>query len=151
MIVARAEVGGEAIQAVGEEATMAEGEDLWEGEGAEVALEVTLGEVSVRVIKVVGQVLGAVLGTMQWVSLAEDTVTVEVVEAVVEGLEETWEVLEVVIEASEVGEVVGEEDKVLGASRWIRTTLEELLAPSTLIRLRRTKAQLKPLRCKDNR
>ena len=151
MIVARAEVGGEAIQAVGEEATMAEGEDLGEGGGAEAASEATLGEVSVRVIKVVGQVLGAVLGTMQWVSSAEVTVTVEVVEAVVEGLEETWEVLEVVIEASEVGEVVGEEDKVSGASRWIRTPLEELLAPSTLTRLRRTKAQLKPLRCKDNR
>ena len=129
---------------------MAEGEDLGEGGGAEAASEATLGEVSVRVIKVVGQVLGAVLGTMQWVSLAEDTVTVEVVEAVVEGLEETWEVLEVVIEALEVdlevGEVVGEEDKGLGASRWIRTTLEELLAPSTLTRLRRTKARLKPPR-----
>ena len=110
-----------------------------------------MGEVLVRVIKVVGQVLGAGLETMQWVSLAEVTVTVEVVEAVVEGLEETWEVLEVVIEASEVGEVVGEEDKGSGASRWIRTPSEELLAPSTLTRLRRTKAQLKPLRCKDNR
>jgi len=105
-----------------------------------------LGEALVKVIKAVGEVLEAVLGTMQWVSLAEVTVTAEVVEAAVEGLEETWEVLEVVIEALEVGEVVVEVDKVSGASRWIRTPSEELLAPSTLTRLRRTKARLKQLR-----
>ena len=89
-----------------------------------------MGEVLVRVIKevVVAQVLGAVLGTMQWVSLAEVTVTAEVVEAGVEGSEEIWEVLEVVIEALEVGEVVGEVDKGSGASRWIPTPSEELRA-----------------------
>ena len=150
MIVARGGAEGEAIREVGEEATMAEGEDLGEGEGAEVALEVTLGEVSVRVTRVVAEVLGVVSGTIQWVSLVEVTETVEVEEAVAEGLEETWEVLEVVIEALEVdlevGEVVGEEDKGLGASRWIRTPLEEPRAPSTLTRLRRTKARLKPPR-----
>ena len=155
MIAVKVEVG-EDIRGVGEEATMAEGEDMGEGGEGEAVLEVTLGEVSIRV-EVEGQVSEADSGTMQWVSLEEDTVIVEVVVAVVEDLEETWEVLEVVavIEGLEVdlevGAVEGEEGKGLGASRWIPTPLEELRAPSTLTKLRRTKARLKPLRCKDQR
>ena len=154
-MIAVREGGGEAIQGVGEEATMAEGEDLGEEGGGEVASEAILVEVLVKV-RVEGQVLEAVLGTMQWVSLAEDMVIVEVVADAVEGLEEIWEVLEVVVEIEaleadlEVGAAVGEEGKDSGASRWIPTPLEELRDPSTLTRLRRTKAPLTPLRCKDH-
>ena len=122
------------------EATMAEEEDLGVEAEVVVDMEGTMVEDLEVVVREVGRVSGEVSGTMQW-----DSLVVEVVVAV-EGMEEIWEVLEVVIEASEVGEVVGEEDKVSGASRWIRTPLEELLAPSTLIRLRRTKARLKLLR-----
>ena len=154
MIVVKVEVG-EDIRGVGEEATMVEGEDLGEGGEGGAVLEAILGEVLIRV-EVEGQVSGAVSGTMLWVSLEEDTVIVEVVVAVVEGLEETWEVLEVVavIEALEVGleeggEVVGEEGKDLDASQWIPTHSEELRDPSTLTNLRRTRARLKPLRCED--
>ena len=156
MIAVKVEVG-EDIRGVGEEATMVEGEDLVEEGEVEEALEATLGEVSIRV-EVEGQVSEADSGTMQWVILEEDTVIVEVVVAVVEDLEETWEVLEVVsvIEVLEVGleedgEVVGEEGKDLDASRWIPTHSEELRDPSTLTKLRRTKARLKPLRCKNLR
>ena len=154
MIVVKVEVG-EDIRGDGEEATMAEGEDLEEEGEGEAGLEATLGEVLIRV-EVEGQVSGVVLDTMLWVSLVEDTVIAEVEVAVVEGLEETWEVLEVVavIEVLEVGleeggEVVGEEGKDLDASRWIPTHLEELRDPSTLTNLRKTKAPLKPLRCKN--
>ena len=153
MIGDRGGGGEEAIQGAGEEDTMADGEDLGEGGGAEAALQTTMAEVTVRAV-VVGQVLGAVLGTTLWVSLAEG-VTVEVVGAVAEGLEETWVVLEVVTEALEVdlevAEVGGEVDEDWGASRWIPTPSEELRAPSTLTKLRRIKAQLKRHRWEDHR
>ena len=88
-----------------------------------------------------------VSGTIRWASLVE-ALTGEVGEDV-EGLVEIWEALEV-IEVSEVDlEVEGVAvavDKGLAVSRWIQTHSEEPLDLLTLIKLRRTRDQLKPHR-----
>ena len=90
-----------------------------------------------------------VSGTIRWASLVE-ALTGEVGEDV-EGLVEIWEALEVieVLEVDlEVEGVAVAVDKGLAVSRWIQTHSEEPLDLLTLIKLRRTRDQLKPHRCK---
>ena len=97
-----------------------------------------------------GREVVEVSGTIRWASLVE-ALTGEFGEDV-EGLVEIWEALEV-IEVSEVDleveGVVVVVGKGLAVSRWIQTHSEEPLDLLTLTKLRRTRDQLKPHRCKD--
>ena len=114
----------------------------------EEVLEVGEGVMGVTMVE--GLEVVEVSGTIRWASLVE--ALTGLVGEDVEGLVEIWEALEV-IEVSEVDleveGVVVAVDKGLAVSRWIQTHSEEPLDLSTLIRLRRTKDQLKPHRCKD--
>ena len=114
----------------------------------EEVLEVGVGVMGATMVE--GLDREVVSGTIRWASLVE-ALTEEVGEDV-EGLVEIWEALEV-IEVSEVDlEVEGVAvavDKGLAVSRWIQTHSEEPLDLLTLIKLRRTRDQLKPHRCED--
>ena len=133
--------------------------DEQEGVILEVEVALMVGE---EVLEAEVEVMGATMvegldrevvevsGTIRWASLVE-ALTGEVGEDV-EVLVEIWEALEV-IEVSEVdleveGVVVGV-GKGLAVSRWIQTHSEEPLDLLTLIKVRRTRDQLKPHRCKD--
>ena len=132
-------------------------------EQGEVILEVEVAlMVGEEVLEAEVEVMGATMvegldrevvkvsGTIRWASLVE-ALTGEVGEDV-EGLVEIWEALEV-IEVSEVDleveGVVVVVGKGLAVSRWIQTHSEEPLDLLTLIKVRRTRDQLKPHRCKD--
>ena len=132
-----------------------------EQEGVILEVEVALmvgGEVLEAEVEVMGATMVEgldrevveVSGTIRWASLVE-ALTGEVAEDV-EGLVEIWEALEA-IEVSEVDleveGVVVVVDKGLAVSRWIQTHSEEPLDLLTLIKVRRTRDQLKPHRCKD--
>ena len=133
--------------------------DEQEGVILEVEVALMVGE---EVLEAEVEVMGATMvegldrevvevsGTIRWASLVE-ALTGEVAEDV-EGLVEIWEALEV-IEVSEVDleveGVVVVVGKGLAVSRWIQTHSEEPLDLLTLTKLRRTRDQLKPHRCKD--
>ena len=133
--------------------------DEQEGVILEVEVALMVGE---EVLEAEVEVMGATMvegldrevvevsGTIRWASLVE-ALTGEVGEDV-EVLVEIWEALEV-IEVSEVDleveGVVVVVDKGLAVSRWIQTHSEEPLDLLTLIKVRRTRDQLKPHRCKD--
>ena len=133
--------------------------DEQEGVILEVEVALMVGE---EVLEAEVEVMGATMvegldrevvevsGTIRWASLVE-ALTGEVAEDV-EGLVEIWEALEV-IEVSEVDleveGVVVVVGKGLAVSRWIQTHSEEPLDLLTLIKVRRTRDQLKPHRCKD--
>ena len=135
--------------------------DEQEGVILEVEVALMVGE---EVLEEEVEVMGATMvegldrevvevsGTIRWASLVE-ALTGEVGEDV-EGLVEIWEALEAeVIEVSEAdleveGVAVGV-GKGLAVSRWIQTHSEEPLDLLTLIKLRRTRDQLKPHRCKE--
>ena len=93
-----------------------------------------------------------VSGNIRWASLVEALTgeggeDVEVLVEIWEALEAVViEVLEVDLEVEGVVVVVG---KGLAVSRWIQTHSEEPLDLLTLIKVRRTRDQLKPHRCKD--
>ena len=147
MIGDREAGGEEAIRGAGEKDTMANEEDLVEVRGAQSALETTMGEVTARAV-VAKQVLEAVLGTMLWVSLAEE-VTVEVVWGLAENLEETWVASEVVTEALEVDlEVKEEVDEDWGATltRHKAPSLFSQPSPSPLKRCLSAKSATTPVR-----
>ena len=116
----------------------------------EEVLEVEVGVMGATMVEGLGREVVEVSGTIRWASLVE-ALTGEVGEDV-EGLVEIWEALEV-IEVSEVDleveGVVVVVDKDLAVSRWIQTHSEEPLDLLTLIKVRRTRDQLKPHRCKD--
>ena len=116
----------------------------------EEVLEVGEGVMGATMVEGLVREVVEVLGTIRWASLVE--ALTEVVAEDVEGLVEIWEALEV-IEVSEVDlEVAGVAvvvDKGLAVSRWIQTHSEEPLDLLTLIKVRRTRDQLKPHRCKD--
>ena len=113
----------------------------------EEVLEVGEGVMGVTMVE--GLEVVEVSGTIRWASLVE--ALTGLVGEDVEGLVEIWEALEV-IEVSEVDleveGVVVVVDKGLAVSRWIQTHSEEPLDLLTLIKLRRTRDQLKPHRCK---
>ena len=133
--------------------------DEQEGVILEVEVALMVGE---EVLEEEVEVMGATMvegldrevvevsGTIRWASLVE-ALTEEVGEDV-EVLVEIWEALEV-IEVSEVDleveGVVVVVDKGLAVSRWIQTHSEEPPDLLTLIKVRRTRDQLKPHRCKD--
>ena len=115
-------------------------------EGLEAEVEV----MGATMVEGLGREVVEVSGTIRWASLVE-ALTGEFGEDV-EGLVEIWEALEV-IEVSEVDleveGVVVVVGKGLAVSRWIQTHSEEPLDLLTLIKVRRTRDQLKPHRCKD--
>ena len=117
------------------------GEEVLEAEG---------GVMGATMVEGLGREVVEVSGTIRWASLVE-ALTGEVGEDV-EGLVEIWEALEV-IEVSEVDleveGVVVVVGKGLAVSRWIQTHSEEPPDLLTLTKLRRTRDQLKPHRCKD--
>ena len=116
----------------------------------EEVLEAEVGVMGATMVEGLDRVAVEVSGTIRWASLVE--ALTGLVGEDVEGLVEIWEALEVieVLEVDlEVEGVVVVVDKGLAVSRWIQTHSEEPLDLSTLIRLRRTKDQLKPHRCKD--
>ena len=116
----------------------------------EEVLEVEVGVMGATMVEGLDREVVEVSGTIRWASLVE--ALTGLVGEDVEGLVEIWEALEV-IEVSEVDlEVEGVAvavDKGLAVSRWIQTHSEEPLDLLTLIKLRRTRDQLKPHRCKD--
>ena len=116
----------------------------------EEVLEEEVGVMGATMVEGLDREVVEVSGTIRWASLVE-ALTGEVAEDV-EGLVEIWEALEV-IEVSEVDleveVVVVAVDKGLAVSRWIQTHSEEPLDLLTLTKLRRTRDQLKPHRCKD--
>ena len=118
----------------------------------EEVLEAEVGVMGATMVEGLGREVVEVSGTIRWASLVE-ALTGEGGEDV-EGLEEIWEALEAeVIEVSEVDleveGVVVVVGKGLAVSRWIQTHSEEPLDLLTLIKVRRTRDQLKPHRCKD--
>ena len=116
----------------------------------EEVLEEEVGVMGATMVEGLDREVVEVSGTIRWASLVE-ALTGEVAEDV-EGLVEIWEALEV-IEVSEVDleveGVVVVVGKGLAVSRWIQTHSEEPLDLLTLIKVRRTRDQLKPHRCKD--
>ena len=116
----------------------------------EEVLEAEVGVMGATMVEGLDRVVVEVSGTIRWASLVE--ALTGLVGEDVEGLVEIWEALEV-IEVSEVDleveGVVVVVDKGLAVSRWIQTHSEEPLDLLTLIKLRRTRDQLKPHRCKD--
>ena len=116
----------------------------------EEVLEEEVGVMGATMVEGLDREVVEVSGTIRWASLVE-ALTEEVGEDV-EVLVEIWEALEV-IEVSEVDleveGVVVVVGKGLAVSRWIQTHSEEPLDLLTLIKVRRTRDQLKPHRCKD--
>ena len=116
----------------------------------EEVLEAEVGVMGATMVEGLDREVVEVSGTIRWASLVE--ALTGVVGEDVEVLVEIWEALEV-IEVSEVDlEVEGVAvavDKGLAVSRWIQTHSEEPLDLLTLTKLRRTRDQLKPRRCKD--
>ena len=116
----------------------------------EEVLEAEVGVMGATMVEGLDRGVVEVLGTIRWASLVE--ALTGLVGEDVEGLVEIWEALEV-IEVSEVDleveGVVVVVDKGLAVSRWIQTHSEEPLDLLTLIKVRRTRDQLKPHRCKD--
>ena len=116
----------------------------------EEVLEEEVEVMGATMVEGLGREVVEVSGTIRWASLVE--ALTEGVGGDVEGLVEIWEALEV-IEVSEVdleaAEVAVAGDKGLAGSRWIQTHSEEPLDLLTLIKVRRTRDQLKPHRCKD--
>ena len=118
----------------------------------EEVLEAEVEVMGATMVEGLGRDVVEVSGTIRWASLVE-ALTEEVGEDV-EVLVEIWEALEAeVIEVSEVDleveGVVVVVGKGLAVSRWIQTHSEEPPDLLTLTKLRRTRDQLKPHRCKD--
>ena len=116
----------------------------------EEVLEAEVGVMGATMVEGLDREVVEVSGTIRWASLVE--ALTEGVGEDVEGLVEIWEALEV-IEVSEVDleveGVVVVVGKGLAVSRWIQTHSEEPPDLLTLIKVRRTRDQLKPHRCKD--
>ena len=118
----------------------------------EEVLEAEVEVMGATMVEGLGREVVEVSGTIRWASLVE-ALTGEVAEDV-EGLVEIGEALEAeVIEVSEVDleveGVVVVVGKGLAVSRWIQTHSEEPLDLLILTKVRRTRDQLKPHRCKD--
>ena len=116
----------------------------------EEVLEEEVGVMGATMVEGLDREVVEVSGTIRWASLVE-ALTGEVAEDV-EVLVEIWEALEVIEVSEEDLEVEGvavEVGKGLAVSRWIQTHSEEPLDLLTLIKVRRTRDQLKPHRCKD--